>query len=78
MTRVPAHLRAEIVRLRQTGLSYDAIAQLTGVSRSQVGNVCRDYYGGLVANAKTQLAREIALARSERHTAPLFHPEQWG
>jgi DNA-binding NarL/FixJ family response regulator len=80
MTPLSTDTRAEIVRLHATGLSHDAIAQLVGVGRSTVGNVCRNHFEGLVANAKTVLAREILEAKRERlmGRAPLFHPEHWG
>lgn len=77
--RVPAHLRAEIVRLRgEEQLTYEAIARVLGVSAGAVRDVCRLHFGDLVARAQAALRREIHLARAEAHSAPLYHPEGWG
>jgi DNA-binding MurR/RpiR family transcriptional regulator len=75
--RVPAAIRDEIVRLRGERLSYFQIAQVTGVSATTVGRLCQGLEADLVRRAKAALAREVALARKERSTSPLFHPEDW-
>lgn len=77
--RLPAYVRDEILRLRgEQRLTYAAIGAIVGVHPVTVGNVCWCHYDDAVARAAAELRREINLARSERHTAELFHPEKWG
>lgn len=74
---LPAEVRDEIVRLRGERLTYREIAGIVGVPTDAVRTFCKDYYGDRVRSAKEALRREINLARSEAHTAPLFHPVDW-
>lgn len=73
-----ADQRAEILRLRAERLTYAEIGRVVGLHPNTVGSVCRGPRADAVARAAAELRREINLARSERHTAELFHPEKWG
>ena len=69
-----ADTRGEIVRLRTEGMTYGDIARHVGVPRREVMAACREHFDDLVGRARAALMREVAAARREMATAPLYRP----
>lgn len=57
----PKHpLRAEILRLRYQGHTYDAISYFTNVSRQTIATICRrNFLGGRIKTQQSQSQSEL-------------------